>query len=110
MTKFNQYQKVGLVDLDGHLILECAYIKLTTLLSDFDDDEKDDKFYVVISDYSNSGLMNMNGKVLFKPGFGFIEFRKNVNLFSLIGPNGYSGYCDKVGHIFLPKESGCIQE
>ncbi len=106
----NKYQRVGLVDLDGHLILECAYTKLTPLLSDFDDDEKDDKFYVVISDYSNSGLMNMNGKVLFKPGFGFITFRKNVNLFSLMGPNGYSGFCDGEGHIFLPKECGCIQE
>lgn len=75
----------------GRLIPECVYTKLTPLLSDLDDDEKDDKFYVVISDYSKSGLMNMNGKVLFKPGFGFIEFRKQVNLFPM-GPNGYSGF------------------
>ena len=105
----NQFDKIGLVDLEGNLILECIYTKLTPLLSDFNDDKMDDKFYVEISIYSNSGLMNMNGKILFKPNFGFIQFNERVNLFSLMGPNGYSGFCDAEGHIFLPKECGCIQ-
>jgi len=106
----NKYDKVGLVDLDGQLILECDYTKITHLMSDFNDDQKDDKFYATFFDYSKSGLMNMNGEILFKPNFGFIQFNEQVNLFSLLGPNGYAGFCDWQGKIFLPKECECLDE
>ena len=104
----NKYDKIGLVDLNGKLILECAYTELKPLMSDFNDDKQDDKYYIVISIYSNSGMMNMDGDILLKPHFGFFQFNERYNLFSLMAPNGYSGYCDGQGNLFLPKECGCL--
>jgi hypothetical protein len=104
----NQYGSKGLVDQEGNIILGCEYTQFTPLYTDFNDDGIDDAFFLEIKKHSNSGLLNMKGELLLKPRFGFLEFRKDVNLIWLIGPNGYSGYCDENGNLFLPKECECL--
>ncbi|MCR9288060.1 MAG: hypothetical protein NXI23_11825 [Bacteroidetes bacterium] len=98
----------GLTKPNGEMVLECKYVSIRPLYSDFDDDEKDDKYYLEYKDYNGAGIIAMYGRVIFKPKFGFIQFVPKANLFSLMTETLYWGYASNRGTVFLPKECECL--
>jgi len=109
LIEIKKDQHLGLISKKGEQILECNNRSIEMLYTDFDQDNKNDKMYLVYNHmYSYEGLLSISGQILLKPNYGMIQAVNNANLFSLMAPK-FRGYCSRNGELFLPNECKCFE-